>query len=94
MSFVTVVVVLALQGLVVGGFARLALPGRDPMSILQTIGLGLAGTFIAGIVVWVLTDGAAAPSFLIALFFAVLLVYLVRRRRGGGLSDPGRSFET
>lgn len=89
MSFVTLVILLALQGLVVGAFARLALPGRDPMSIPETIGLGLAGTFLAGIVVWLLTDGSAAPSFLIALFFAVLLVYLVRRRRGGGLTDPG-----
>jgi uncharacterized membrane protein YeaQ/YmgE (transglycosylase-associated protein family) len=89
-SFITLVILLSLQGLVVGAFARLALPGRDPMSIPQTIGLGLAGTFVAGIVVWALTGGAAAPSFLIALFFAVLLVYVVRRSRGGGLTDPGR----
>src|SRR3712207_7018066 len=50
-SFITLIIVLALQGLVVGAFGRLALPGRDPMSIPQTIGLGLAGTFLAGIVV-------------------------------------------
>lgn len=90
MSLVTLLLLLALQGLVVGAFARLALPGRDPMSILQTIALGLAGSFLAGIVVWLLTDGRAAPSFLISLFFTVLLVYLVRRSRGGGLTSPGR----
>ena len=33
--------VLALEGLIVGALARLALPGPDPMGILATIGLGL-----------------------------------------------------
>ncbi len=89
MTFITLLIVLTVQGLVVGAFGRLALPGRDPMSIPQTIGLGLAGTFMAGIVVWLLTGGSAAPSFLIALFFTVVLLYVVRRRRGGSLTDPG-----
>ena len=91
MSFLNLLIVLALQGLVVGAFGRLALPGRDPMSIPQTIGLGLAGTFLAGIVVWLITGGSAAPSFLIALVFTVILLYVVRRRRGGSLTDPGVS---
>lgn len=90
MSLLGLILALFLQGLVVGAFGRLALPGRDPMSIPQTIGLGLAGTFLAGIVVWLLSGGSAAPTFLIALFFTVLLLYVVRRRRGGGLTDPGR----
>jgi uncharacterized membrane protein YeaQ/YmgE (transglycosylase-associated protein family) len=85
----TLIIALAFQGLVVGAFGRLALPGRDPMSIPQTIGLGLAGTFLAGIVVWLITDGSAAPTFVIALFFTVLLLYVMRRRRGGSLTDPG-----
>lgn len=89
MTFITLVIALAFQGLVVGAFGRLALPGRDPMSIPQTIGLGLAGTFLSGIVVWLVTGGSAAPTFLIALFFTVVLLYVVRRRRGGSLTDPG-----
>ena len=89
MSFFTLLIALAFQGLVVGAFGRLALPGRDPMSIPQTIGLGLAGTFLAGIVVWLITGGSAAPSFIIALFFTVVLLYVMRRRRGGSLTDPG-----
>ena len=90
MNTLTLILALAFQGLVVGAFGRLALPGRDPMSIPQTIGLGLAGTFLAGIVVWLATGGSAAPTFLIALFFTVVLLYVVRRRRGGSLTDPGR----
>ena len=39
------ILVLALEGLIVGALARLALPGPDPMGILATIGLGLAGSF-------------------------------------------------
>jgi uncharacterized membrane protein YeaQ/YmgE (transglycosylase-associated protein family) len=85
----TLILALAFQGLVVGAFGRLALPGRDPMSIPQTIGLGLAGTFLAGIVVWFVTGGSAAPTFLIALFFTVILLYVMRRRRGGSLTHPG-----
>ncbi len=89
MTFFTLLLGLAFQGLIVGAFGRLALPGRDPMSIPQTIGLGLAGTFLAGIVVWLITGGSAAPSFIIALFFTVVLLYVMRRRRGGSLTDPG-----
>jgi uncharacterized membrane protein YeaQ/YmgE (transglycosylase-associated protein family) len=88
-SLLVFIIVLALQGLIVGAFARLALPGKDPMTIPQTIAVGLAGTFIAGLLVYALSDGREAPSFLAALVFSVLIVYLIRRRRGGGLASPG-----
>ena len=83
------IIILAIEGLVVGAFARLALPGPDPMTIPQTIAVGLAGSFIAGIVVYALSDGREAPGFLASLVFSVLIVYFIRRRRGGGLTDPG-----
>jgi len=82
-------ILLAVQGLIVGAFARLALPGPDPMTIPQTIAVGLAGSFIAGVIVYALSDGRAAPGFLAALVFSVLIVYFIRRRRGGGLTSPG-----
>ncbi len=89
MSLIAFIVILALEGLIVGAFARLALPGKDPMSIPQTIAVGLAGSFIAGLVVRAISGGRAAPGFLAALVFSVLIVYVIRRRRGGGLVDPG-----
>ncbi len=52
MTFLAVLLVLALQGLFVGAFARLALPGPDPLTLLQTMGVGLAGSFLAGLVVY------------------------------------------
>ena len=89
MSFIVFLILLALQGLIIGAFARLALPGKDPMSIPQTIAVGLAGSFVAGIIVYAISGGRAGPGFLGALVFSVLIVYVIRRRRGGGLVDPG-----
>jgi uncharacterized membrane protein YeaQ/YmgE (transglycosylase-associated protein family) len=82
-------ILLAIEGLIVGAFARLALPGKDPMTIPQTIGVGLAGSFIGGMIVYVISGGTAGGGFLVSLVFATLIVYFVRRRRGGGLTQPG-----
>jgi hypothetical protein len=38
-----------LWGLVVGGLARLAIPGPDPMPLWATLALGLGGSIIGGI---------------------------------------------
>jgi uncharacterized membrane protein YeaQ/YmgE (transglycosylase-associated protein family) len=68
---------LAFSGLVVGAFARLALPGPDPMGILATIGLGLAGSFLGGIVSWLFLGHAGGIIF--SILAATLLLYLHRR---------------
>jgi uncharacterized membrane protein YeaQ/YmgE (transglycosylase-associated protein family) len=68
---------LVFGGLVVGALARLALPGPDPMSILATIGLGIAGSFVGGIVSYVLLGHAGGAIF--AVLGATLLLYLHRR---------------
>jgi uncharacterized membrane protein YeaQ/YmgE (transglycosylase-associated protein family) len=88
-SLIAFILLLALEGLIVGAFARLALPGKDPMTIPQTMAVGLAGSFAAGIIVYAISGGSEAPGFLVALVFSVLIVYFIRRRRGGGLVDPG-----
>jgi len=89
MGLLTYLILLALTGLIVGALARLALPGRDPMSIPQTIGLGIAGSFIAGIIVYVVTGGTSTAGIVLSVLVTTGLVYLVRRRRGGSLTDPG-----
>lgn len=71
------ILVLALEGLIVGGLARLALPGPDPMSILATIGLGIAGTFLGGVVAWAFLGHAG--GVVVAIIGATLLLYLHRR---------------
>ena len=90
MNVVTLIVLLAIQGGIVGAFARLALPGRDPLSPLQTIGVGLAGSLIAGILVYLVAGEEAAPSFLAALICSIGIMYVIRRRRGGGFLAPDR----
>ena len=87
MEFIVYLLILCLIGLVVGAFARLALPGKDPMSIGMTIAIGIGGSLLAGIVARLLFNRGA--GFLLSVIFAAGIVYLVRRSRGGGLTDPG-----
>jgi uncharacterized membrane protein YeaQ/YmgE (transglycosylase-associated protein family) len=68
---------LAIEGLIVGALARLALPGRDPMGILATIGLGLGGSFLGGLIAGILWHRYAGFGF--SLLGAILLLYLYRR---------------
>ena len=79
--------VLCLIGLLVGALARLALPGRDPMSLWQTMAIGIGGSLLAGIVARLLFNRNA--GFLLSVIFAAGIVYFIRRSRGGGLMDPG-----
>jgi len=68
---------LALWGLVVGALARLALPGPDPMGILATIGLGLAGSFIGGLLAGLLWNRPA--GFVFSVIVSIGLLYAHRR---------------
>ena len=71
------ILVLALEGLIVGALARLALPGPDPMGIFATIGLGLAGSLVGGIVSWLFLGHVG--GVIISILAAILLLYLHRR---------------
>jgi len=81
---------LALSGLVVGALARLALPGRDPMSIFQTMLVGVAGSLIAGLVTYYAFDRSEGPGLLLAFLATLVLVFAVRklRERQLGTSAP------
>ena len=68
-----------LTGLIVGGLARLALPGPDPMGIGLTIIIGIAGSFIGGLAGYFLIGRPG--GLILAVLAAMLLVYLVRRSR-------------
>ena len=88
MGWLAYLIILAIQGLIFGALARLALPGKDPMSIPMTIGLGILGSFIGGMIVYVISGGAATGGIFVAFVCTVGLVYLVRRSRGGSLMSP------
>ena len=81
-------ILLFFSGLIIGALARLALPGPDPMGIFMTAAVGVAGSFIGGLVMYAITGGRNGGGFLVAFAFSVLLVYLIRRHRGGGVMSP------
>ena len=68
-------------GLVIGALGRLALPGPTPMSIGATIGVGVAGTFISGLICYAL--GFRRASFIVAILVTAGLIYLLQRNRAG-----------
>jgi uncharacterized membrane protein YeaQ/YmgE (transglycosylase-associated protein family) len=88
-SLIGYLIALFITGLVVGALARLALPGRDPMTILQTVAVGLGGSFIAGLLAAVLFHRSWG-GILLSVICASGIVYAVRRSRGGSLTEPGR----
>ena len=49
-------IVWLLVGLIAGAIARLVVPGRDPLGVLGTLILGLAGSIIGGLLAVALTD--------------------------------------
>src|SRR4051794_22795876 len=63
MGFIAYLIITAILGLFVGALARLALPGRDPMSLFQTMLVGIGGSLIGGPVASVLFPAARGPFF-------------------------------
>ena len=87
MGLLAYLVALLVVGLFVGALARLALPGRDPMGIFATIGVGLLGSFLAGLVTMAIW-GRNVGGITLSILFATGIVYLIRRSRGGTLTRP------
>lgn len=88
MSLILYLIVLFVMGLIVGAVARLALPGRDPMSIWETAAVGLAGSFVAGLIALAIFHGRNGGGFVLSVLCATFFVWLLRRsreRRGGPL---------
>jgi uncharacterized membrane protein YeaQ/YmgE (transglycosylase-associated protein family) len=87
-SIIVYLIVLAFTGLIVGGLARLSLPGPDPMSIGETILLGIAGSLAAGLIWWALS-GRNGGGIVLSVLCSSVILYFIRRSRGGGLTRPG-----
>jgi uncharacterized membrane protein YeaQ/YmgE (transglycosylase-associated protein family) len=76
-SILAIIIGLVVSGLIIGALARLALPGKDPMSIPMTIVLGIAGSLIGGLVARIFLG--TGGGFIFAVLGAILLLYLHRR---------------
>jgi uncharacterized membrane protein YeaQ/YmgE (transglycosylase-associated protein family) len=73
------ILALVVQGLIVGALGRLAIPGPNPMSIGQTILVGIGGSFLGGLVGYFLFGKNF--GFLLGILGAALIVYLIERGR-------------
>jgi uncharacterized membrane protein YeaQ/YmgE (transglycosylase-associated protein family) len=95
MSLIAYLIVLFFTGLIVGALGRLALPGRDPMTITQTALIGIAGSFIAGLIALALFHGRGGGGIILSVICAMFLVWLVRRaRERNGGTTRRRGFMT
>lgn len=84
---ITFLILLAITGLIVGALGRLALPGPDPMSIGQTIVVGIGGSLIAGFIGRLLFGGRGG-GLLLAVLCSLGIVYLIRRSRERRMGGP------
>ncbi len=73
-------VVFALIGLFAGGAARLFYPGRQPMRILGTLVLGMAGSLLGGMLSWTwwpMVEGDFHSSALLSSLLGAVLVLVL-----------------
>ncbi len=74
------ILITLIVGLIVGALAKLIMPGKDPGGIIVTILLGIAGSFIAGLLGHALGwykvgDG---PGIIASVIGAVILLAIYR----------------
>ena len=84
---ITFIILLVIMGLIVGALGRLAIPGRDPMSIGETILVGIAGSVIAGLIGRLLFGGRGG-GFILDVICSAGIVYLIRRSRERRVGGP------
>jgi uncharacterized membrane protein YeaQ/YmgE (transglycosylase-associated protein family) len=74
-------------GLIIGALARLITPGRQHLSLLATLGLGLVGSLIGGTLAWLLGTGSIwelnIVGFVLAVVASVLLIGTAEAITGG-----------
>ncbi len=82
MEWVVFFLVLALFGLIIGGLARLVLPGPEAIGVLGTILAGIGGSLIGGLIGRLLFgDTNWLGALLLAVAGAVLLILPFRLPR-------------
>jgi uncharacterized membrane protein YeaQ/YmgE (transglycosylase-associated protein family) len=83
------IIAMIIIGVIAGYLGRLLVPGPDPMSVLQTIVLGIIGSFVGGFLGYVLFDkdvgdGALQPSGIVGAILGTIVVLLIYRAVGRG----------
>ena len=74
-------------GLIIGALARLIMPGKQNLSVLATLGLGLVGSLIGGTIAYVLGTGSIwelnVVGFVLAVVASVMLIGVAEAVTGG-----------
>ena len=76
-DIVFVIIGAIVTGVIIGGLARLALPGRQSISLLLTIVLGIVGARVGGFVASLLTLGGGTGGFSLATILVQVVVAAV-----------------
>ncbi|MGO4444702.1 GlsB/YeaQ/YmgE family stress response membrane protein [Mycobacterium sp. 2YAF39] len=74
-------------GLIAGALARLLVPGKQHMSVLTTIVLGIVGSFVGGFLGYLLfhkdaSQGLLQPAGIIGSVIGAIIVLLIWTRVG------------
>ena len=91
----TFILYLIVVGIVAGYLARLLVPGRDPMSFVQTAVLGIVGSFIGGFLGYLLfnedfDEGALQPAGFIGSIIGAIIALLIYRAVTSGSRGRAR----
>lgn len=73
---IALIISIIITGLIIGALARLVIPGRQHMGILLTIGLGIVGAIVGGLIAAAIGAGLIIKVIL-EIAVAAGLVYLV-----------------
>ena len=82
------IISLIVIGLIAGALARLIIPGRQHMSVLMTIVLGIIGSFVGGFLGFLIfqhdpLDGFFQPAGIIGSVIGAIIVLFIYTRVGG-----------
>lgn len=91
------IIYLLVIGVIAGYLARLLVPGPDPMGFWQTAALGIVGSFVGGLLGYLLfghdlDEGALQASGVIGSIIGAVIALLIYRaitRRGGSAPVRG-----
>ncbi len=83
------IISLIIIGLIAGALARLVVPGKQDLSILATIVIGIVGSFVGGFIGYLIfhkdaSSGFFQPSGIIGSIIGAIIVLLVYLRINRG----------
>jgi uncharacterized membrane protein YeaQ/YmgE (transglycosylase-associated protein family) len=81
------IITMIIVGLIAGALARLIVPGRQHMSVLMTIVIGIVGSLVGGFLGYLLfhkdaQDGFLQPAGIIGSIIGAIIVLLIWSRIG------------